>query len=497
MRIALLSYRSKPHVGGQGVYVQRLSAALTQAGHRVTVFSGQPYPTELHPGVRLEAVPSLDLYNDTDPFRTPPVTKWRSLTDVTELLDMWTAGFGEPRTFGARMARLLRGRLLDFDVVHDNQSLSYGLLDLHRHGFPVITSIHHPITRDRATDLAHTPWPDRLTKHRWYHFLRMQRYVARRLPRIITVSDAARADIVADFGVPDHRITTVPCGVDTTTFTPTAADPVPGRIVCVASADSPLKGVRTLIAALAHPALRTVPGAHLELVSTIRPGSAVDHTLTRHSDTITVRTHTDLATTDLATLMASATVVCVPSLYEGFSLPAAEAMASGRPVVASAVGALPEVLGATPNGPGAALSTNLGAGTVSTMPAAEPNAPTALGATCTTGTLVPPGDAAVLAEALAATLTDPARAATHGAAGRVRALELYSWDRVADQTVAVYAAELTAHTSPAGATCALEDYSTEQADVPADSSPASATARTNQQPETTEASGTGTPEVTS
>lgn len=414
MRIALLSYRSKPHVGGQGIYVQRLSAALTRAGHRVTIFSGQPYPTELHPNVHLEPVPSLDLYNDTNPFATPPINQWRNLTDLTELLDMWTAGFGEPRTFGTRITKRLTGRLLDFDVIHDNQSLSYGLLDLQRQGFPIVASIHHPITRDRATDLASTPWPHRLAKHRWYHFLRMQKYVAKRLPHIITVSNSARADIITDFGVPNHRITTIGCGIDTTTFTPHAAKPTPGRIVCIASADSPLKGVHTLITALTHPALRNTPNTHLELVGTIRPGSPAHQTLTRHHNTITVRTHTGLSTPNLAQLIASATVVCVPSLYEGFSLPAAEAMASGRPVVASNVGALPEVLGATP-----------------------PNT------SCNTGTLVPPENPQALAEALATTLNNPTLATTQGHAGRTRAQTLYSWERVATHTETVYTAATT------------------------------------------------------
>ena len=153
MRIALLSYRSKPHCGGQGVYVRHLSRELAALGHDVEVFSGQPYPV-LDEGVRLTEVPSLDLYREPDPFRTPRPGEYRDLVDVLEVATMWTAGFPEPRTFGLRVARLLDRRCGDFDVVHDNQTLADGVLAVERAGLPVVATIHHPITFDRRVDLA-------------------------------------------------------------------------------------------------------------------------------------------------------------------------------------------------------------------------------------------------------------------------------------------------------------------------------------------------------
>ena len=139
MRIALLSYRSKPHVGGQGVYVRNLSRELVRLGHRVEVFSGQPYP-DLDPGVELTEVPSLDLYREPDPFRTPHWREFRDLVDVLEVGTMWTAGFPEPLTFTLRAAKILRERAGEFDVVHDNQSLGYGLLALQRAGLPLVAT---------------------------------------------------------------------------------------------------------------------------------------------------------------------------------------------------------------------------------------------------------------------------------------------------------------------------------------------------------------------
>src|SRR5919202_6874666 len=152
LRIALLSYRSKPRSGGQGVYVRALSRELTELGHRVQVWSGQPYP-ELDADVPLVRVPSLDLYREPDPFRTPRPGEFRDWIDLLEYATMCTAGFPEPLTFGLRAARLLLGRAAEFDVVHDNQSLGWGLLALRRAGLPVVATVHHPVAVDRALEL--------------------------------------------------------------------------------------------------------------------------------------------------------------------------------------------------------------------------------------------------------------------------------------------------------------------------------------------------------
>ncbi|MBA3783129.1 MAG: glycosyltransferase, partial [Nocardioides sp.] len=201
MRVALLSYRSKPHCGGQGVYVRHLSRELVALGHEVEVFSGQPYP-ELDVGVTLTKVPSLDLYREPDPFRVPKLREFRDRVDVEEFLTMCTAGFPEPKTFSTRVARLLRARVDDFDVVHDNQVLGYGMLDIEKMGLPLVTTVHHPITFDRRIDLAAAPTRRKqLSLRRWYGFLRMQGKVARAARKILTPSESSRRDIARDFGV--------------------------------------------------------------------------------------------------------------------------------------------------------------------------------------------------------------------------------------------------------------------------------------------------------
>ena len=140
MRIALLSYRSKTHCGGQGVYVRHLSRGLVELGHDVEVFSGQPYPEILDPRVWLTKVPSLDLYREPDPFRVPRPSEIRDLIDALELATMWTSGVPEPRTFSLRAARLLAARRAEFDVVHDNQCLGTGLLRIAASGLPVVAT---------------------------------------------------------------------------------------------------------------------------------------------------------------------------------------------------------------------------------------------------------------------------------------------------------------------------------------------------------------------
>ncbi|MBF6841964.1 glycosyltransferase, partial [Acinetobacter baumannii] len=146
--------------------VRHLSRELAALGHTVEVFSGQPYP-ELDPGPGLTRIPSLDLYNDADPFRTPHPREIRDAIDVLEVVTMWTAGFPEPRTFSMRAARTLESRLADFDVVHDNQCLGSGLLDLEKAGFPVVATVHHPITRDRALAMKEAPLRKKITTWRW------------------------------------------------------------------------------------------------------------------------------------------------------------------------------------------------------------------------------------------------------------------------------------------------------------------------------------------
>ncbi|MGY1637256.1 glycosyltransferase family 4 protein [Geodermatophilus sp. SYSU D00742] len=403
LRVALLSYRSKPHSGGQGVYVRALSRELTALGHAVTVFSGQPYP-ELDDGVPLERVPSLDLYREPDPFRTPRPSEFRDWVDLTEWALMCTAGFPEPLTFSLRAARELLPRAAEYDVVHDNQSLGLGLLRLVRAGVPTVATVHHPVAIDRELELAAAPsLRRRLTLRRWYAFTGMQARVAPRLDGITTVSESSRRDIETHLGVPATGVDVIPVGIDPDVFTP----PPPGRprdrgsIVVTTSADVPLKGLVHLLEAVAK--LRTERPVRLTVVGTARPGGPAEAALDRLALRDAVRFTGPLPEADLVALLQGAAVVAIPSLYEGFSLPAIEAMACGTPLVTTDAGALPEVVGSK------------------------------------AGLRVPAGDVGELTAALQLVLDSPSLGEQLGRAGRRRVLASYTWRSTAERTAEWYA----------------------------------------------------------
>ncbi len=403
LRVALLSYRSKPHCGGQGIYLRHLSRELAALGHHVEVFSGQPYP-ELEPGPVLREVPSLDLYADENPFRTPRLSEYRDWIDVLEFATMKTGAFPEPLTFSLRALRLLRARRADFDLVHDNQVLAYGLLGLARAGLPLVTSIHHPISVDRRIELAAARGWDRVGKWRWYSFVRMQGRVARRVGPVLTASQASRSDIIRDFRVAPDNVYVIPLGVDTRLFHPRPAPREPGLIVAVASADSPLKGVATLLQAVAKVTVERE--ARLTVVGRPAPGGPTERLVGELALGDRVRFVSGISDTELADLAARAEIAVVPSLYEGFSLPAVEHMASGTPLIASHTGALPEV-------------------------------------TEDAAVLVEPGDVEALAAALRKLLDSPAERARLGAAAWQRVQERFAWSAVARATVERYRAAIT------------------------------------------------------
>lgn len=390
MRIALLTYRGNPHCGGQGVYVRHLSRELVGLGHAVEVFSGQPYP-ELDAGVRLVKVPGLDLFAEPNPFRRPELRELRRFADWVEYAGMRRGGFPEALAFSLRVAGMLRRRRGEFDVVHDNQGLGYGLLGL---GLPVLATVHHPIAIDRELKLAAVTGAEREGVRRWYRFVDMQHRVTRRLPSVLTVSEASRRSIVELMGVAGERVDVVPLSADTRVFRPRPEiAKVPGRIITTASADEPLKGLAHLLAALPQ-----LSRAELVVVGAAKPDGPTARLVAELGTS--VRFVSGITDDELAELIASAEIACVPSLFEGFSLPAAEAMACGTPLVVTSGGALPEVVG------DAAL-------------------------------VVPPGDSEALASALARLLDDAELRARLGAAGLARTSTL-SWRRTAEGTVHHY-----------------------------------------------------------
>ena len=342
LSIAYLTYRGKPHVGGQGVYTRHLTKALVDLGHHVEVFAGQPYPI-LDERIALAKLPSLDLWNDHFPGRFPGYWELKTRADWAEAFSHLRGTFGEPLAFSMRALKELKPRQRHFDLVHDNQCLGYSILGIEKL-FPTIVTLHHPITRDRALEMAHTAtWRKRYSIGRWYNFVKMQGRVASRMPRIVVVSENSIKDIHADMGVSLDRMRLVPVGVDPDLFTPLPlVARKEGRVITTASADVALKGLSYLLEAMAK--LRTERDVTLTIIGKPRDGASNDLI-----DQLGLRPHIEFVSgvpdERIVELYAEAELAVVPSLYEGFSLPAIEAMSTGICLVATDGGALPEVTG--------------------------------------------------------------------------------------------------------------------------------------------------------
>lgn len=399
LRIALLGYRSQPHGGGQGIYMRYLSKALVDAGHTVDVISGPPYPC-LDPRVRLIKLPSLDLFENG--LRSLRPRHLASMSNIIEWLSQLTGGFAEPYTFGRRAVKYLRRHGHEYDLIHDNQSLSYGMLQIQAMGLPLVTTVHHPITSDLRIALnAARNWRERLLIKRWHSFLKMQKKVIRQLRNIVTVSDCSRQDIARDFGLQPAGISVAHNGICIEDFRPLpGVERNPLRLMATCSADQPLKGLRYLLHAYAR-LLDRHPDLELLLVSKPNPGGKTERLVKRLGIEDRVRFVNGISTEEMVRYYAEAAIAIVPSVYEGFGLPAGEAMACGVPVVSTDGGALPEVVGDA-------------------------------------GVIVPVKDVGALVEAIDGLLRDPERRAELGARARKRIEDNFCWQVCANQMTTYY-----------------------------------------------------------
>jgi glycosyltransferase involved in cell wall biosynthesis len=399
LKICLLSYRSNPHCGGQGVYLKNLSRALKDLGHRVEVISGPPDP-QLDDDIPLYQLPCLDLYNPQDPFRVPSLKELMDPVNLLEWIGVSTMGFPEPFTFGIRASQFVKHKLHTYDIVHDNQSLSYGIWAINKK-VPTIATIHHPITVDRKIAIqSESSTLQKMKQWRWYSFIGMQKRVARSLNRIITVSNSAKNDISRDFSIPPHKFHIVPNGIDTNLFYP-----IPGiereknRVIVTNSADTPLKGLFFLFKAVAE--LAQTNAINVTVVGTPKKDGPIVKLIRDLNIGHLIRFTGRIDNGEFVQHYARATVAVVPSVYEGFGLPVGEAMACGVPVISTTGGALPEVAG------DAAM-------------------------------LVPPADHLALVRAIREVLENPGRARELGIAGFQRVQAHFTWQKAAEKTIDAY-----------------------------------------------------------
>ncbi len=405
MRIALLTYRGNMYCGGQGIYAAHLAREWKRAGHEVHVIAGPPLP-ELDPEIPLHVIPNQNVFG-------LPLRDWARQRDPRRLLgpvNLWELGvsrlgvFPEMQSFGLRL--FLRWKRLHqqhrFDIVFDNQCLSWGLLGIRALGVPVVSVIHHPLHIDRAADFAIDPRLIKKVKRTLYFPLFMQQQVAPRLDRIVTVSEASRSEIERHFGIPEKEIDVVYNGTDTEVFRPVAGVEKQTDLIFVGRTEDRKKGIGTLLEALA-----LLPDSvTLKIVDGRIPSHGLVPTLVRRLR-LEGRVQVNARFLELPELVreySTGRVAVVPSFFEGFGFPASEAMACGLPVVANAAGALPEVVGTDGRA----------------------------------GRLVPPRDPQALAGAIREVLASPEGAAQMGRAARRRVQTVFRWTDSAAGLISVF-----------------------------------------------------------
>ena len=405
LSICILGYRSHPFGGGQGIYIKYLSKALVEAGHRVDVISGEPYP-HLDDRVRLIKMPGMNLYEHG--LGSIRLKNLFSYADMTEWFSKLTGGFAEPYCFGVRVNQYLQQHGHHYDIIHDNQSLCYGMLKIQRRQ-PLITTLHHPITSDLEIALkAASKWWQRILIRRWHSFLHMQHKVVRQLKHIQTVSSRSQQDIAKAFNIPAASLELIYCGINTEEFAPRPdIARKSNRLMATASADAPLKGLRFLLQAYAK-LLQSYPDLELLVVGKPKPGGDTERLLYQLDIAEKVQFVSGISTEQMVDFYAEATVAVVPSVYEGFGLPAGEAMACEVPVVSTNGGALPEVVGDA-------------------------------------GLIVAVKDSDAIARAVAQLLDDPEQRASLAKAGRARILDNFCWHKSADKFVDFYKKVMTAY----------------------------------------------------
>ncbi len=409
MKICFIMYQGNMYSGGQGVYLYYLTRELARMGHEVHVLAGPPYPEldESVIGHNLSTHSYWSYHHEKKNFlfERNPLTHFHPV-NFYEFVSTRIALSSLLLSFSVRAWIKLRelSREHRFDIVHDNQTLSYGISLMQASGFPVVATIHHPLTIDLENALRQARSLYEQARRILWSPWHMQQFVARRLPRVIVVSHTSQRSVQKAFDLDPARMRVIHNGIDTERFRPLPdVERQPGLILYVGNSEDRNKGARYLL-----DALHLLQDERLDYELAV-----VDHKKERlklvprlvQEYGLFSRVHYmgHVSTEQLVRLYNQATIVVSPSLYEGFGLPAAEAMSCGTPIIATTGGAFPEVV--------------------------DHNE---------TGWLVPPGDARALADAVRRLMQDAPLRERLGAAGRQAILERFNWRKAAEETLAVY-----------------------------------------------------------
>jgi glycosyltransferase involved in cell wall biosynthesis len=391
--------------GGQGIYLHHITRELTALGVEVHVIGGPPY-ADLAPGVTLHKVQNYSVYRLLETaklffYGREPLSFFQPL-NFYEIATSRFGMFSVMSAFSFRAYNTLMELAKEhrFDLIHDVQVLGYGTLLIKAKGYPVVANIHHPLQLDRQNRIRQSSsFSEALRWARFYPFF-MQEIVSRRVDRIVTGSASSAEKVRRAFRLPEDHVSVVYDGVDTDFFRPLETPREPDRLLYVGNSDDENKGARYLLQAVAllkgrrNVRLTVVDRETAYVVPSVARELGIEDRVT-----LTGRVEKD----ELLSLYNSAQVFVSPSLYEGFGLPAAEAMACGAPLLATTAGAFPEVV--------------------------EDGV---------SGLLVPPGDAQALADAIERLLDDSVLRAQLGQEARKRIVERFSWRQTGVRTLELY-----------------------------------------------------------
>ena len=396
LNIAISSYRSAPFGGGQGIFVYELSKALSSLGHNVDIISGPPYPN-LEPEINLIRSPGLNLFSTfvfKERFAIFLNKKYKSMDDWYEFFSALFGGFPEIKTFGNRLSHLLKNS--SYDILIDNQSLSFGVLKV-QNIIPVIEIVHHPITKDYKYDIKFSKGiVQKISKWRWFSFLKMQKKVAPFMKAISTPSINSKNDIVEDFNVSKKKIIVIPNGIDHINFSPKKhINRNPEQLITTASADVPLKGLDFTLKAI-HSIKKDFPNIRLVIIGAPRPGGHTERLIQKLNLEENIVYKTNLTKEEIAIEYAYSSIAIVSSLYEGFGFPVGEAMACSIPLIATNVASIPEI-------------------------------------TSSFAELIPEGDPSSIEHAIRKIFLNPSKYQIRADAGRMHIIENFDWQKIAHQ----------------------------------------------------------------
>ena len=397
LKIALLSYRSAPFGGGQGVYVHDISKALVLKGHQVDIISGPPYP-KISENVNLIELPGLDLFQ-TFSFKERVRIFWEKKSktrfDYFEFCSVLFGGFPEMLTFGYRAKDYLINNS-DYDIVIDNQSISYGMLEIQKL-LPLIEIIHHPITKDYEHDLqANNKLLYRFSRYRWYSFLKMQKKVAPHIKNIITPSLNSLKDISRDFKCNSNSMNVIHNGLDVDIFIPYSnikRDQL--RLITTASADVPLKGLDYTLEALSF-LKKEFCDINLVVIGKLKQEGHTSRLIKRLGLENIIQFKTNLTKKEIAEEYACSSIAIVSSLYEGFGYPVIEAMSCSVPLIAANTSSIPELVGDY-------------------------------------ATLIPSRDSTSLAKSIKLVISDYEKYKNIAEKGRLHVLDNFSWTKITEE----------------------------------------------------------------